>query len=100
MAKELAALGGTDYTSTANLGPSGTLNTAAAAFNTMTPQQLALSYLTVFKNNAVAAGATIASDIDDIAAAIKCLDNFDEKVLEQMELLLTCKLGVHKTYPQ
>lgn len=97
-AQELAAIGGEDYT--AELGPGGALVEDASAFSTMAPWQIALSHLTVLTNNAEAAGADISDDIDVIASEIECLKNFNEKMLNQMDLLLSCQLGVSKDYPQ
>lgn len=97
-AQELAAIGGEDYTE--ELGPSGTLNADAAEYKTLLPWQIDMAMLTVLTNNAEAAGATISDDIQVIAQEIECLKNFDSKTLDQMNLLLTCQLGVHKDYPQ
>lgn len=97
-AKQLAAIGGTDYT--AGLGPDGSLNTAAVEFKTMNEFEVELAHLVIDKNNAVAAGATISSDIQTLMSEIKCLKNFDVPTLERMNLLLDCKLGRSKAYPQ
>jgi hypothetical protein len=95
---ELAAIGGTDYT--AELGPGGDLNADAIEFNRMTSLELELSELVVAANNATSAGATVSSDIQELANAIKCLKNFDMRTLANMQLLVDCQLGVHKAYPQ
>lgn len=93
---ELAALGGTDYT--AELGPSGALNLATAAYNTMTADQREIAYLVILEDNAVSAGS--AGDTQDIEDEIACLKNFGVDKLAQMELLLDCLLGRHAAMPQ
>lgn len=98
MAKQLAANGGTDYT--AGLGPSGSLNSAAAAYDRMTSDQLDVAFVTIESNNATSAGATISSNIQTLASEIACLDNFDMETLRRMELLLRCELGRGADYPQ
>jgi len=92
---ELDAIGGTSYT----LGVDGTLLSAAKAYNTMTQDQLQVADLVVNYNNAVEAGASPPSPsaIQDLAEAIKCLEGFDQRMLEQMWLLLQCELGAHAT---
>lgn len=98
MAKQLDAIGGTDYTDFTD----GTLNEAATAYCGLLADRdaLAVAWLVIESNNATAAGATIPSDIQDIATAIKCLANFPDFKLLTMELLLRCELGRAKAYPQ
>ena len=93
---ELAALGGTDYT--AELGPSGALNLAAAAYNTLTAEQREIALLTILEDNAISAGS--AEDTQDIEDEIACLKNFGPDALARMELLLDCLLGRHAAIPQ
>lgn len=97
-AKELAELGGTDYT--AQLGHSGTLNTAAAAYNTMADWQVELAHLVIQQDNANSAGAAISTNIQTLMDEIKCLEDFSNSTLDRMDLLLTCQLGRHAAYPQ
>jgi hypothetical protein len=97
-AKELNALGGTNYT--AQLGPSGTLNTAAAAYNTMADWQVRLAQLVIEQDNANSAGAAISTNIQTLMDEIKCLENFPDATLDRMDLLLTCLLGRHAAWPQ
>lgn len=96
--KELAALGGTDYTN--ELTPDGQLNTDSIAYVKLTPPQVALSYLAIELDNATSAGATISTDINVLAQEIACLKNFDPADLTRMDLLVTCLLGRHAAYPQ
>lgn len=51
-------------------------------------------------NRATAAGASVPSKLNAKIAAVQCLVNADEKALDEALLLLECKLGVHKAYPQ
>lgn len=96
--KELAALGGTDYT--AQLGHSGTLNTAAAAYKTMKDWQVNLALLVIEQDNANSAGAEISTNIQTLMDEIKCLNDFPDATLDRMDLLLTCLLGRHAALPQ
>jgi hypothetical protein len=96
MAKQLAAIGGTNYTAD--------LETLASDSNSLTcgfqPDDMATSELVIEKNNAVSAGASISSDKDTLAGDVKCLDNYSDFALNQMILNLRCKLGRGKAYPQ
>jgi hypothetical protein len=95
---ELEALGGTDYTE--EMGPSGELNLAAVDYDTMDRFTRNLARLWIQKDNAESSGATVSDDIQVIKEAIKCLVNFDQNVLDKMDLLLTCQLGRHAAMPQ
>lgn len=95
MVKELQALGGTNYSSVLD----STLISDAVTFGeTMNLAQRDLAELAIYRNNAVAAGATISSDTNVLADNVKCLDNYQN--LNIVELMLLCKLGVHKAYNQ
>lgn len=95
---ELFGITGTDYT--AQLGPGGTLNTDAAAYNTMSALDLELAHLVIASNNAIALDPTTSTNIQTLMEDIKCLQNFDDVTLARMLLLVECQLGVHKDYPQ
>jgi len=97
MANELSVIGGTNYTNTLT---STLLTDATALYRTMNPSQRQLAILSIYKNNAVNAGATISSDIQALMASIKCLVNMTPDQLQQAEILLLCQLGFHKTRPQ
>ena len=98
MSRQLAAIGGTDYTLTGD----GTLNAAATEYCGFLADRdaLAVAWLTIESNNATEAGATIPSTIDEIATEIKCLAQFPDWKLMLMELLLRCELGRAESYPQ
>ncbi len=95
MTKELAALGGTDYTAVLD----STLISDAVTFGqTMNLAQRDTALMAIYANNAVAAGASIPTDPSVLADNVKCLRNYTE--LQYVELMLLCKLGTHKTFPQ
>jgi hypothetical protein len=98
MSLQLSAIGGTDYTDFSD----GTLNAAATEYCGLLEDRdaLAVSWLVIEANNAAEAGAVVPSDINDVAAAIKCLKNFPDWKLQLMELLLRCQLGRADSYPQ
>jgi len=94
---ELAAIGGTDYTAQLT----GTLLTASAC-PPYEPDNIRAGNVAVAFANAASAGAVVPSTIQTKIAAVKCLKNVDGGLarLEQIELLLNCKLGRHKNYVQ
>lgn len=96
MAQELAAIGGTSYTLTAQ----GTLVTAAKQYLRFMPNNFENSQLVIAYNNAVAAGATPASTQATLQTAIACVENQGPLMMECMLLELLCELGRHKAYPQ
>lgn len=97
MVNELAALGGTDYT--AALGTT-LLDDANDLISQMTRDDRAVAELSIAFNNAVEAGATLSSDVDTLMGEARLLMDASPDTLQQMYLLLLCKLGVHKDYPQ
>jgi len=98
MSRQLAAIGGTNYT----LGPSGTLNTAAVEYCALSsnPDQLNVAWITLEMNNALEAGATFETDKNSLSEEIRCLEQFPDWKLLLMELLLRCQLGRADSYPQ
>lgn len=97
--KELAALGGTDYT--AQLGNAGTLVTAARFVRgKLNPFQRELARLVIDQDNANSAGAAISTDINVLETAIACLKDFDRNTLDAMDVYITCLLGRHAAWPQ
>lgn len=89
MAKQLAAVGGTDYTADID-----SLNTAANGLTCgMSLDDFKSSEAVIELNNAVAAGASVNTDKDSLANDVKCLENYSALSLKQMELLLRCALG-------
>lgn len=95
MAKELAAIGGTDYTSALS---TTLVSDATDLFKTMSPDERLTARLSMATQAATNAGATVSSNIQTLMDEIKCLKNVPD--LEACELLLLCKLGYHKHYPQ
>lgn len=95
--KQLAALGTTDYSSV--LTTDLYRDAVNFARTTNSAERTAMG-LAILKNQAVAAGATISSDINALMSSIACLVNVPEADLGAMDLLLNCQLGVHKSYPQ
>lgn len=99
-AKELAAIGGKDYT--AQLGHSGTLSADSECYkrldNPSCPPSLIL--LDIASYAAVNAGATVASTKDALATAIACNKDFPPVDKDAQILWLICNLGQHKSYPQ
>ena len=95
MMQQLTAIGGTAYTA-------ATLNTAATEYCGLNADRdlINVAWLVIEVNNAREAGATISEDIQVIAEAIKCLENYPDWKLMLMELLLRCELGRAESYPQ
>lgn len=96
-AYELAGIGGTDYTAVLDT----TLVSAAQTLaGFMSCDQVLAAMIQLHFNNATAAGASVPATIALKLAAIDRLVLLDDKTLENIDLLLTCNLGVHKAYPQ
>lgn len=95
MVKELQALGGTNYSAALD---STLITDAVNLADTMNLSERRTALMTIYRQNAVAAGASIPSDINQVRDAVKCLRNYQD--LNAVELLMLCKLGVHKAYPQ
>lgn len=102
LAKELQVNGGTNYTALLASTASGGLVAAANdLLERATPLQLMQAELTIYRNNATAAGAAgISSNIQTLMESIKCLKDVDDVMLQKMKLTLLCKLGYHADYPQ
>jgi hypothetical protein len=88
-------LGGTDYTSALS---TTLIADAVTLARTMNPSERRTAIMSIYRQNAVAAGATIPNPINEIVEAVECLQNYQD--LDSVELLLLCKLGVHKAFPQ
>ena len=97
MVNELAAIGGTDYT--AALGTT-LLDDANDLISAMTRDDREVAELSIAFNNAVEAGATLSTDVNTLIEDVRLLVDASDDQLQQMYLLLLCKLGVHKDYPQ
>lgn len=96
---ELAAIGGTDYrlTMTTDL-----IADATELAKTMNPFERRVAAMNIQRNNALAAGSTDPSLTDGISGLNEatgcCFAAFPD--FGAINLLLDCKLGVHKAYPQ
>jgi hypothetical protein len=95
-ALELAALGGTNYIGRTSL----MLSDAASLGCGMLQPDRDASRIHLAFVNAMAAGAPVPTSINAKIAQILCFDSFDEQQMDEVDLMLTCKLGVHKAYPQ
>lgn len=96
MVLELAAMGGTNYTSVIN---STLISDATALVKTMDPNQRRIALLNIARNRAIAAGASVPATANALNALTACcFQGFSD--LEAIEILLLCKLGVHKAYTQ
>ncbi len=92
-ALELEALGGTDYTDPE------VLNLAAACYEVLSADAMAVGELVIQAGNADDSGATIPTDAE-VPAAIACFKNYTMNQLNAMELFLDCQLGRHENFPQ
>ncbi len=104
-AKELAAIGGTNYTAVlaSTLLTDSNSFVGKASFNIDHEYGLSefeTAQLVIEKNNAVAAGASISSDINALMISIAPLSGANQRQLDAMLLFLLCRLGVHKAYTQ
>lgn len=95
MVKELQALGGTNYSAT--LASTMILDAVNLA-DTMNLSERRTAVMAIYRDNAVEAGASIPSDTNTLLNEVKCFINHPD--LDAVELLLLCKLGTHKAYPQ
>lgn len=93
-AKELAAIGGTDFTSDL-LGTdvASLLYAETQVLLTANDDELKTAMLAIAYNNAVAAGASVSSDPAIFSQNIKCLINAPTPVLQRFLILLECQLG-------
>lgn len=97
MVLELNAIGGTDYTAALD---STLLSDAATLTLGMTDDQREAARISLALVNAEAAGATVPSSLQSKLEALGGLINADDRALDEALTLLTCRLGVHKAYPQ
>ena len=94
---QLSAIGGTDY----DRELTGTLLTDSAC-PPVEADHIRAANIAVAFANAEAAGAVVPTSIQTAIDAVKCLQHINGGLarLEQIDLLLNCKLGQHKAYPQ
>lgn len=97
MVLELAALGGTDYRNTM----ATTLVSDAASLELgFTVDEMEAALINLGFVRATAAGASVPASIQTKLLNLGNLINVDPLLLDKMFVLLTCRLGVHKAYPQ
>ena len=101
----LKAIGGTDYTTTLATTLMTDSNTfvgqAVSSSDTVAnPSDFETASIIIDRNNAVNAGATISSTLSALMTSIAPLSKARERQLDAMLLLLQCRLGSHKAYPQ
>lgn len=96
---ELAAIGGTDYRLTLN---TTLIDDAVQLAKTMDRFERRLARINIQRNAAIAAGSTdtsLTGGVSGLNEATKCcFQSFPD--FEAINILLLCKLGVHKAYPQ
>jgi hypothetical protein len=91
---ELAAVGGTNYA--AVMATTLVSDAATLTCGMSQPQKVAAALNLAFVN-AATAGASVPSTLTAKLAAIACLVNLDPALLDDIDLMLTCKLGAHAT---
>ena len=103
-AKELAVIGGTDYTAVINSTAAGGLLAAETAIlKTMNDAELETVMLNIYYKNAVSAGASVSSNPSTLAASTSALCNGNGTTIADMKRMLielNCQLGRHKNYTQ
>lgn len=98
MAAELAAIGGTNYLSAMTTTLVEDATTLAGSAD---PNQYFIGLMNVARNNAVAAGASVSDNLSTINAQTGCcFQSIGPDGMDWIILLLLCRLGVHKAYPQ
>ena len=95
MVLQLEAIGGTDYTDELRGDLITDANTLAGKMSDAQRQAVSLA---IWSANATAAGATVPADVNDWKSSIVELNHAED--LDAILLLLQCKLGVAKGYPQ
>lgn len=90
------AIGGTNY-----IGDEDQLaRDAMDVFGGVEQDQQRDMHLAILLNNADASGAAISADPDTLQGFIVVLNAYNEAELTRMNLLLQCKMGASKAYPQ
>jgi len=98
MLLELAAIGGTDYSGVG--GREQMMQDAATLEIGETNDELDAGLISLAFTRATAAGASVPATLALKLAAVPRLPCNDDMLLKKAFVLLTCKLGVHKAYPQ
>ena len=96
LALELAAIGGTDY-----IGRLALMASDAAALTCgMGEEDRNAARVQQAFTSAAAAGASVPATMNLKMAQISCLVELNQEELDEIDLMLTCKLGRAKAYPQ
>ena len=98
-ANELAANGGTDYTSNLTNSATSLQNTAIQQFDHWDRDALDSAELAVYYNNAVAAGASVSADPNVVVNSVRRMEQISEDRLMKMLVELECQLGAHRKPP-
>lgn len=97
MVLELQAIGGTDYRTTM----ATTLVSDAASLELgFSVDELEAALINLGFVRAAAAGASVPASVQTKLLNLGNLVNVDPLLREKILVMLTCKLGVHKAYPQ
>ena len=93
---ELAYLGGTNYLNDFQ----GLFNASNSVFERMSQNQVSAAEVTVFYNNAVAAGSPVTAVPNTEISNVQKMLSLDTNDLQKIKVFLECRLGVHKAFPQ
>lgn len=96
LANELSVNGGTNYT---NVLASTLVSDANTFAQNLNPSQRYTVELSIHKDNAVAAGASLSTDFDTLMGSVAPLTKATPAQLANIRLMLLCKLGCHRTPP-
>lgn len=66
----------------------------------MDRNQRRIAKMNILLNNAEAAGATVSDDPNVVNGLTSCCFQSEPVDFDAIKLMLMCKLGVHKDYPQ
>ena len=104
---ELAAIGGTDYRTVlaSTLIRDATTFAGQATSPSVTDSydvgtQFDQAKLAIAFNSATTAGASLSTNINTLMGSIAPLSKATERQLDSILIMLECKLGAHKAYPQ
>lgn len=102
LANELSRLGGTNYTGLLNTpSAGGLLGDTIGLFDKYSMEDMDAALTAIYYQNAIAAGAAVSAVPNVTINSVKHLVNGQNmEIMQKMEILLLCKIGVHKTFPQ
>lgn len=96
LSNQLAYLGGTNWLA----NPQGLFSASNSVFEKMSMNQVDAAEVSVFYNNALAAGAPVVTDPNVTVLGFQHFNNLDTNDLQKIKVFLECSLGIHKTFPQ